>query len=60
MSSYGDKPCLNITDSCVSQMKSLWEKNEKYKHLKVQVDSGGCSGFSYNLEMTDNEDKKDM
>ena len=40
-------------------MKYLQSLNEKYKHLKVIVDSGGCSGYQYFLEMCDSIDEED-
>ena len=55
-----ESPCLYITEPCVARMKELRAKNEKYQHLKVLVDAGGCSGFSYNLEMTDSIHSDDM
>mmetsp|Transcript_18999 Transcript_18999/g.21297 ORF Transcript_18999/g.21297 Transcript_18999/m.21297 type:complete len:91 (+) Transcript_18999:286-558(+) len=32
----------------VNKLKTL---KEDYKYLRVEVDSGGCSGFQYNIEM---------
>eukprot|EP00605_Chrysophyceae_sp_TOSAG23-4_P002925 GSChrysophyteH1.ASY1.ANO1.3220.1 assembled CDS len=56
---------LLLTKSCVNRIKRLREqqKNESLK-LRIQVDSGGCSGFQYVFNMehyddaprTDNDD----
>jgi iron-sulfur cluster assembly accessory protein len=41
-------------------MKTLSKINENYQHLKIEIDSGGCSGFSYNLEMINSVGKEDI
>ena len=42
-----------ITTFCINRIHQLRGKNDKYKYLRVEVDSGGCSGFQYNIEMCD-------
>ncbi|ESO00543.1 hypothetical protein HELRODRAFT_175503 [Helobdella robusta] len=46
-----------LTDSCVKQLNKIAD-NKSY--LRVQIDSGGCSGFQYKftLETAINEDDK--
>ena len=34
--------------------------NNDYKYLRIEVDSGGCSGFQYNIEMSDTIREKDI
>ena len=36
-----------------NRIVKIREKNEKYKYLRVEVDSGGCSGFEYKIDMWD-------
>ena len=50
---------LNIDDSAVKRIQELRDKQGKNAlFLRVRVEGGGCSGFQYKLELT--EDKKDQ
>jgi iron-sulfur cluster assembly accessory protein len=45
-----------ITDSCYKQIRNLASKKQKpldELYLRVFVDSGGCSGFSYAFEISE-------
>ena len=55
-----NKLWLCITDECIKRVNKLKAKNENYKYLKVQVDSGGCSGFSYDIKMCDTIEDSDI
>jgi len=48
---------LILTDSCVKRLKEIVEKEE---FLRVLVEGGGCSGFTYKFEIDDkiNEDDR--
>ena len=50
----------NITNECVERIRHLKATNEKYKYLRVEVDSGGCSGFQYNFRMCDDIHDNDI
>jgi iron-sulfur cluster assembly accessory protein len=41
---------ISITPSCVDRLKKL-SSSEGAKALRVAVDSGGCSGFSYSFKL---------
>ncbi|KAL8611924.1 hypothetical protein ACOMHN_060363 [Nucella lapillus] len=51
---------LNISDSCVKQLKAMTLKVKGPSCLRVMVEGGGCSGFQYKFELDDqvNEDDK--
>ncbi|PCJ02745.1 MAG: iron-sulfur cluster assembly accessory protein [Alphaproteobacteria bacterium] len=50
---------LNIDDSAVKRINELRTLQGKDSlMLRVRVDGGGCSGFQYNLELT--EERKDQ
>ncbi len=54
---------LIITKGCVNRIKQLRKKNENNDlKLRIQVDSGGCSGFQYVFEMEgeDIDDEEDL
>lgn len=42
---------LSITTACINRIQSLTKGNDEY--LRVYVDAGGCSGFQYKFELTD-------
>jgi iron-sulfur cluster assembly accessory protein len=45
-----------VTDSCFKQIRALASKKQQpldELYLRVFVDSGGCSGFSYAFEISD-------
>lgn len=47
---------LTVTPSCVKQVHSLLKKRQKNPDemfLRVFVDAGGCSGFTYQFELDD-------
>jgi iron-sulfur cluster assembly accessory protein len=51
-----------VTDSCWKRIRSLASKKEKSLdelYLRVYVDSGGCSGFSYAFEISEEELEED-
>ncbi len=50
-----------ISSSAVTQIKNLASvQNNAKSILRVMVESGGCSGFQYKYEFTDQLDKDDI
>lgn len=44
---------INIEDSCFDRLKQILQRpNEEF--LRIQVETGGCSGFSYSFHIEDN------
>jgi iron-sulfur cluster assembly protein len=51
---------LTMTDSAVSQLKQLLKKEDNpEKALRVYVSPGGCSGFSYGMQLDDERSDDD-
>jgi iron-sulfur cluster assembly accessory protein len=49
----GAGPALRLTDAAIRQVKTILERENMADHgLRVAVVSGGCSGFSYQLDFT--------
>ncbi|KAJ1731217.1 hypothetical protein LPJ72_004054 [Coemansia sp. Benny D160-2] len=42
---------VHLTDSAIKRLKYLSEQRKKTQYLRLRVDSGGCYGFSYMLDM---------
>ena len=53
---------INITDTAVREIKSIAEQQEMDAdkvYLRLGVKGGGCSGFSYVLDLTDQQNEGD-
>ena len=52
---------LNVDDSAVKRINELREQQGKDAlMLRVRVEGGGCSGFQYRLELTEDRQKMDI
>ena len=51
---------LSLTDTAIKKVKSLIQNEEGVNALRVQVVSGGCSGFSYDLSFVEKGQKDDI
>ena len=52
---------LTMTDSAASRIKLILEKSGKgATMLRIAVDGGGCSGFSYRFDFADNAADDDI
>jgi iron-sulfur cluster assembly protein len=50
---------FTMTESAVSQLKQLLQKEGPEKALRVYVSPGGCSGFSYGMQLDDERSEDD-
>src|SRR5688572_33334472 len=51
---------LTMTDNAVSQLRQILEKDTNpQKALRVYVSPGGCSGFSYGMQLDDERSDDD-
>lgn len=61
MTRYNTNMSLNVDDSAVKRINELREAQGKDAlMLRVRVEGGGCSGFQYKLELTEDKDTKDI
>ena len=49
-----------ITDNAVARFKDILRKEPKNSFVRILIDSGGCSGFSYNFVVDDKNNDKDI
>lgn len=45
---------IHIKDSCLNRLKQILNK-PKEEYLRIHVETGGCSGFSYSFEIEQNK-----
>ena len=48
---------LEITDKARTYWKYLIDQNPGAKYVRLSIKGGGCAGFAYEWEYTDNDDR---
>ncbi|RPD36865.1 iron-sulfur cluster insertion protein ErpA [Candidatus Liberibacter solanacearum] len=51
---------INITDAAAKQIKTILESEYDKKALRISIEGGGCSGFSYKFELESNKCEDDV
>ncbi|KAJ2483046.1 [4Fe-4S] proteins maturation [Coemansia sp. RSA 2320] len=57
---FNTSQAIALTDSAIRRLKFLSEQRSKTQYLRLRVDSGGCYGFSYMLDMTEEPETNDV
>ncbi|KAF9972308.1 [4Fe-4S] proteins maturation [Actinomortierella ambigua] len=57
----GKELTIEITDKAVKQLKHIMKRDNNFNQsLRVMVDSGGCHGYQYLLDLTDTVNEDDV
>ncbi|TFF19718.1 iron-sulfur cluster insertion protein ErpA [Jiella endophytica] len=59
MSETLSKPVV-LSDSAVRRISSILSKSEGSPSLRISVEGGGCSGFSYKYDLTSDREEDDL
>lgn len=51
---------VEVSDAAAARIAAILAKEEKSDALRVSVEGGGCSGFSYKYDLTDTEIDGDL
>ena len=46
-----NKELINVTSNAIKQFKKILSEEEEKSFVRILVDSGGCSGFSYKFSI---------
>lgn len=49
------KQLIDIKESCLNRLKQILDKPHE-EYLRIQVETGGCSGFSYHFDIEPNNE----
>mgnify|MGYP005756070531 CR=1 FL=1 len=52
-----NKKLINVTANAIKQFKKILSEEEEKSFVRILVDSGGCSGFSYKFSIDTKIDK---
>lgn len=51
---------VTLSDNAVKRIATILSKSPEAKSLRVSVEGGGCSGFSYKYDLTDETEDDDL
>lgn len=51
---------LTVSDAAARRIVSILSKNAEDNALRISVEGGGCSGFSYKFDLTHNAEPDDL
>ena len=57
MDKTSNKNLISVSASAIEQFKKILSEEENICFVRILVDSGGCSGFSYKFSVDKNIDK---
>lgn len=55
-----DMKGVTLTEAAAARIKEIIAEEPDKIALRIAVDGGGCSGFSYRIELTDTKNDDDM
>lgn len=53
-------PSVTATDAALKRVASILEKDKEKSALRISVEGGGCSGFSYQFDLVDSSNDDDI
>lgn len=51
---------ITLSESAAKRIKAILEKQPDKSYLRVSVEGGGCSGFSYKFDLDDTANEDDL
>ncbi|MGB0262084.1 MAG: iron-sulfur cluster insertion protein ErpA [Henriciella sp.] len=51
---------ITLSESAAKRINAILAKQPEMSFLRVSVEGGGCSGFSYKFDLTDEEQSDDL
>ena len=59
LTQYNSPMNIIVDDSAIKRIEQIRQKQGKSIVLRITVDGGGCSGFQYKMELTDQIENED-
>ena len=60
MNAPTSSPSVTATESALKRVAQIVAKDAENSALRISVEGGGCSGFSYKFDLVDKENDDDM
>ncbi len=51
---------VTLSDAAAARIEKILSEETANKALRISVEGGGCSGFSYKYDLVDSQDKEDF